>query len=215
MPLWRQRLLQRTFAGRRSNKLRSNTFLIAGRGLCAAHSISPVGLVRLSFPQGLACTLHSRTNFNLHRTSCGEDGEARGCVDKNCPLSAEDCCRRCTVVNYLGSSASCQLLNKRMRLQETICQRANSARQRPPIRSTKMLQASACVLQLSLMLRRCKTSAERNVDRAPRCSVLFCCVPSSMQANKIRLRPRSKLPSCQKKRRANDKALPLLICFCS
>ena len=182
-----------------------------------------MGLVRLSFPQGLACTLHSRTNLNLHRTPCGEDGEGRGCVDRK--LSAEDCCRRCTMVNDLGSSASCELLNKRMCLQETICQRANSARQRPPLRSTKMLPASACVLQLSLMLRRCKNV--RRTQCVDCVFTMFCAVllRPFIHAGKIVLKsfshihPKSAFVHDQSfhraKKRANDMFLQLtyLMCF--
>ena len=105
------------------------------------------------------------------------------CLDKNCPLSVGDCDRRCTVVKDLGSSASSGLPKERMGRQETICQRANSARPRPPLRSTKMLRSSARVFAIvsgSSQLQNVRGT--QFVNRAPRCSVVFYCVPSSKQA---------------------------------
>ena len=138
------------------------------------------------------------------------------CLDKNCPLSARDCCQRCTVVKDLGSSASCRQAHVSFRNHLPQC---NSARPRPPPRSTKILQSIVRILQWSLVLRSCKTSVERKVLTEHR-NVLWC-FTTSLHPHKqnctqkflthrpeIRLRPRSKLLSCStpKKRSVSDKA---------
>ena len=153
-----------------------------------------------------AC-LHAPKSHPLQPPSHLLRGGRRG--EELCRQKLSTVCRRlCTVVNDLGSSASCELLNKCVCLQETICQRANAARPRLPLRSTKMLQSGACVFQLSLTLRRCNTSAERDVYTEHH--DVLCCFTASLHPYKqhctqkflahrsqIRLNPRSRHPSCR------------------
>ena len=143
---------------------------------------------------------------------------AESCVDKSVHCLQEidvDSAQRSTTLGFSEFVimswwiSTCRLLGKGMCRQETIRQRATSARPRPPLRSTEVLRSSARLLQLSLVLQTCCASIKRNVHteqhkvlRSSTAALLsykqHCIQRFLTQRSKIRLRPRSKLSSCQK-----------------
>ena len=97
---------------------------------------------------------------------------AESCVDKSVHCLQEidvDSAQRSTTLGFSEFVimswwiSTCRLLGKGMCRQETIRQRATSARG-PPLRSTEVLRSSACLLQLSLVLQTCNGSIKRNVQ---------------------------------------------------